>query len=106
MKCDYCGAVMPDPPRPPSFSESYKELREEIGKLEYDNGVLIKDKKKMEEDKKATEDWLLSCQNSLNHQQTLEKIHKRGKKIWKGIAIVLMATNVVWLCMVITIASQ
>ena len=78
MKCDYCGATMPDPPSAPNYSESYKELREEIGKLEYNNGVLVRDKKKVE-------DWLIGCKESLNHHQSSEKAHRKGKSVWKGV---------------------
>lgn len=98
MKCDYCGATMPDPPSAPNYSESYKKLREQIGRLEYNNGVLVKDKKKVE-------DWLIGCRENLGIHQSSEKVYKRGKKIWKGIAIFLMATNALWFIMVVSLAS-
>ena len=87
MKCEYCGATMPDPPSAPSYSESYKELREEIGRLEYNNGVIAKDKKKIE-------DWLISCRESLSHHQSSEKAYEKEKKVWKRLATVLFVTNI------------
>ncbi|MCY3994029.1 MAG: hypothetical protein OXF50_22590 [Caldilineaceae bacterium] len=85
MKCDYCGAVMPDPPSAPSYTETYTELREEIGKLEYNHGVLTKEKKKVE-------DGLISCRAS-------EEDYKKGRKKWRWIAI---ATNVLWFLMLVS----
>ena len=121
MKCNYCGAVMPDPPSAPSYSETYKELREQIGRLEYENGILLGDKeqaenrlsgceeslnhhKKLLKDKMDHEaslercrERLANCSESLEHHQSCEKNYKKGKAIWKGIAILLMATNAFWL---------
>ena len=116
MKCEYCGANMPDPPSASTYSESYKELREEIGKLEYNNGILVKEKKALVKEKNEVkealvreknevEDWLIACKESLNHHQSSEKIHSKGKKFWKGAAIFLMVTNALWLIMLIALAS-
>lgn len=98
MKCEYCGASMPDPPSAPSYTETYTELREEMGKLEYDNGVLTKDKKRVE-------DWLISCRTSLEHHQESEKEYRKGKKMWKGAAIFLLASNILWLIALATVAG-
>ena len=92
MKCDYCGAFMPYPESAPTYSESYKELRKEIGKLEYENGILVTDKKRVE-------DWLISCRESFDRIQSSEKDYKRQKKIWKGAAIFMLASNLLWLFM-------
>jgi len=119
MKCTYCGASMPDPPRALTYGESYKELREEIGRLEFENEKLIEDKnkedtdrrkaaidkRKAEEDKEEVQNLLRSCENSLVHHQASETSLRKGKKIWKGIAFFLLVTNVIWLCMVVTLSN-
>ncbi len=98
MKCEYCGASMPDPEPAPAYSESYKELREEIGRLEYDNGVLAKDKR-------FAENGLINCRQSLDHHQSSEKVYIRGKKVWKGVAVFMIATNVLWLIMLVALTG-
>ena len=90
MKCDYCGATMPDPPNMPNYAETYKELREKIGQLEYDNGIVTSDKRKFE-------DWLIECRNNLSRHQSLEKKNQKEKRVWKRLATVLLLVNILTL---------
>ena len=113
MKCSFCGANMPDPPPAPTYSESYKELREEIGKLEYDKEVLVQENKNMAQEKVTlaqrrvhVEDLLATCNGRLDHLQESEKVHNRKKNLWKAAAIVLLLTNTIWLCMLMAFAGD
>ncbi len=94
MKCEFCGATLPDPPRAPTYTESYKELRETIGKLEYDNSVLSDEKKKIE-------GWIIGSRENMEKAQGAEKSIRKSKRLWKAFAIILIATNCFWFLVMI-----
>lgn len=100
MKCEFCGAsiTLPDPPQVPSYSETYKELREEMGQLEYENSVLV-------EEKATLSELHIKCQKDLMLFQTDSAKLKKGKSLWKGASFFLIAANILWICMLGSLAG-
>lgn len=95
-KCQFCGAVFPKPPKPPTCAETYKELREQIGKLEYDYSELEKANAALSNERKKVENRLIQTVTKLKESE----YHASRKSLSKWVAIFFFGASWFWFLVV------
>lgn len=88
MKCEYCGATLPKLPPASSYTESYKELREHIGRLEYDYEILSTDYQEIQ-------DSLISSNKSREWNKSKKEEYEKSSRAWRRLSIALFISNIV-----------